>query len=348
MRYSIIIPLSVIPQSCKEIKRMHPDAQDGEYVLWYSKCTLYIKIYCYNMMANPSEYLTLPAGKRRNYIYKGNGSYPSWGAPCRGEFSKVRLVLTYPPKILMKDKTFMTTNHQQCSPSGHDGIAGIDGYGIAGDCSGPKGTTGNFSIDLSGTFVRISKNTTWEETGWEPSMKNYINSDNGQVVSANCGGYCGRCIPTSGETYLPLDLRGDHFRPCLAREQGLLLTQEKILNQEHAFTNTNTNSKTLHFLRVLLLLHVLVSKCVVFSISLIVSHLKSSQSQLCKLRKWLMLTYDYPFKKHSVLTIKFESLLSNKHFSELLIEKVFASVVIEQNFCDTFTIFCAICKTLFS
>ena len=60
------------------------------------------------MIVNPTEYLTLAAGAVSNYIYKGVPSNArNWGKECLGKFSKVRLVLSNPIKILRSDISFM-------------------------------------------------------------------------------------------------------------------------------------------------------------------------------------------------------------------------------------------------
>ena len=196
------------PQSCEDIKMIDSNARDGGYKLWYPMSSVWIEIYCHNMTGKPVEYLTLPAGRETNYIYKGQAhSFPPWGSPCRGEFSKVRLILTYQPKIHRTDATFMTTNDPQCSPfTPHDRTDIIDGYGSASDCS--WGNFGNFSIDLSGTIFHVPKIIEWRAYGYQSQMKNYWKSSDGKMVSATCGGYCGNCRPVSEGKYLPLNLTG--------------------------------------------------------------------------------------------------------------------------------------------
>ena len=185
---------------------MNSTSKDGEYELWYPETSVYLKIYCYNMTGNPSEYLTLPAGGISNYIYKGDPrNSETWGQPCRGEFSKVRLILTNPIRILRSDTTFMKTDKPKCSPLFQsDGKPiGINGYGGAGDCHG--GWQGNFKIDLSGTPFKIPDDVWWKTGGSLAKVRRSVKYNNGKTVSAYCGGYCGSCVPSSGDV-IPLDL----------------------------------------------------------------------------------------------------------------------------------------------
>ena len=209
------------------------NARDGEYKLWYPGGSTYLKIYCHNMTGSPTEYLTLPAGGISNFIYKGdkNPEY-TWvklGIPCRGEFSKVRLLLTYPPKIVRNDITFMTrkilqnngtftaTNASGCLLFSHTNrrilYSSIKGYGGAGDCSCEFCATGKFKIDLSGTPFRIPKTVLWNKWGYKSGIK-YFMQRYDQIVSATCGGSCGGCEPTSGGEYLPLELAGSYLYLC--------------------------------------------------------------------------------------------------------------------------------------
>ena len=193
-------------QSCNDVKIMNSSAKDGEYKLWYPKQSVYLKIYCYNMSGNPSEYLTLPAGGASNYIYKGKGDQ-AYAGSCRGEFSKVRLILTSPVKILRTDTTFMRTTGSKCSPLRSNEIIG---YGSAGGCSESRGTTGKFNIDLSGTLYQVPFDLAWQAAGFHPKMEDFRKSSDGKTISASCGGFCGFCNPSTGN-HIPLDLPGNWF-----------------------------------------------------------------------------------------------------------------------------------------
>ena len=99
----------------------------------------------------------------------------------------------------------MTTSASNCSPLRKGEIVG---YGSAGGCSG--GTTGEFKINLTDTLFKIPRSVRWSPKGYGQRITNYKKSNDGQIVSANCGGSCGFCNPSSGGTYLPLDLTGSY------------------------------------------------------------------------------------------------------------------------------------------
>ena len=187
---------------------MNSTAQDGEYKLWYPEKSVYLNIYCHSMTGNPTEYLALPAGAASNYIHKGVPSNArNWGRQCLGKFSKVRLVLSNPIKILRSDITFMEKDDPNCNPLTPHHPGAMIGYGSAAGCNNGNWPSGYFKIDLSGTQYRIPSNVTWINTGYRKRMEQYVKSENGKTVSARCGGYCGACNPSSGE-YIPLDLTG--------------------------------------------------------------------------------------------------------------------------------------------
>ena len=153
------------------------------------------------MAVTPYEYLTLPAGESSNYICKGIG--PIWyGIPCCWNYRRVRLIFNGTSiYILRADRRFITTSASGClATRGHE----IAGYGSAGGCN--SSATGEFKIDLTGTVFRIPGNAFWIPGGARKKIANFSKSDDGQIVSARCGGNCGGCNPSSGPTYLPLDL----------------------------------------------------------------------------------------------------------------------------------------------
>ena len=187
------------------------------------------------MNKNPSEFLTLPAGRENNYIEKGKGDninkWVKWGKPCRGEFSKIRIILKDPPclgcvRVDRKDVTFMTTD-SKCSPLKREDGRPTDnsGFGGASGCYWRHHATGKFNIDLSDTMWRIPESVSWKAKGYMPAMKNFKMSADRQRVSAICGGHCGGCTPSSGEQYLPLEfavLKGN----CLVSAPVLCLTAD--------------------------------------------------------------------------------------------------------------------------
>jgi len=75
--------------------------------------------------------------------------------------------------------------------------------GYAGDCYSwnacAAAKKGSFKIDLTGTGFAVDASVTWQGKGWgngRDKMVNFKREQNGQVISANCGAWCGRCEPT--------------------------------------------------------------------------------------------------------------------------------------------------------
>lgn len=68
-------------------------------------------------------------------------------------------------------------------------------YGESGDCySMANCPQGKFSINLSGTGLRVAPFSGWIGVGNKPSVWLQRIQDN-QIVYGKCGGYCGTCEP---------------------------------------------------------------------------------------------------------------------------------------------------------
>ena len=68
--------------------------------------------------------------------------------------------------------------------------------------------SGYFNVNLKNTSVRVRPTVNWRGIGfWDPSdfafMVNFRRSPDSREISANCGGYCGTCIP-DGRLFLEL------------------------------------------------------------------------------------------------------------------------------------------------
>ncbi|KAG8127962.1 hypothetical protein E2320_014842 [Naja naja] len=187
---------SELPTSCKEAKRLKVITEDGEYFLKVKGRLL--KIYCAGMdSVSPKEYITLVNGDAENfsevYSYRlhnptecpYNGSRRE-NCQCRKDytaagfsaFSKVRLDLNA-MQIITTDLQFAQTLDGRPVP-----------FATAGDCySAAKCPQGRFSINLSGTGLSVMQSSKWLSQG------NYAD---GTKVIGKCGGYCGKCTPSSG------------------------------------------------------------------------------------------------------------------------------------------------------
>ena len=201
--------------SCLGLKNAGVAATDGEYLIYVrSKCNTPMKVYCHGMnTSTPKEFVTLPAGVQNNYAYIYAKRLPhrpySARYRCSGKpgamnyteagmtkFRKVRVDLTR-MAIIPDDYTFAKSD-----PFGRR-IA----YGTAGDCFsmhfGGNCRRGHFKIDLTRTGLRLKSSTEWQALGFPPGieMHEYKKSKDGTMVSAKCGGWCGRCRP-NGEMLL--------------------------------------------------------------------------------------------------------------------------------------------------
>ncbi|XP_076683108.1 A disintegrin and metalloproteinase with thrombospondin motifs 15 isoform X2 [Andrena cerasifolii] len=191
------------PMSCLEAKKYFKTTKDSEYMLVVGGRRM--SIYCHGMSSSePKEYLTLPAGSRENYaeIYDKRLINPQTcpyngqrndSCSCATDYGTIsgktmfRRVRMDPVKlyILENDYTFSWTK----------GAKRVK-YGMAGDCySREHCPQGRFSINLSGTQLKLSPDVTWTGT---PGASMEIDNINNQHVTGKCGGYCGFCNPKIG------------------------------------------------------------------------------------------------------------------------------------------------------
>ncbi|KAJ6668225.1 hypothetical protein lerEdw1_015602 [Lerista edwardsae] len=193
-----------LPTTCKEVKRLKAITEDGEYYLKIRGRLL--KIYCAGMESDrPKEYVTLANGDAENfsevYSYRlhnptecpYNGSRRE-DCPCRKDytaagfsaFSKVRLDLNT-MQIITTDLQFAQTLDGRPVP-----------FATAGDCySAAKCPQGRFSINLSGTGLSVAQTSKWLSQG-NYAVSEIVKSPDGTKVIGKCGGYCGKCTPSSG------------------------------------------------------------------------------------------------------------------------------------------------------
>uniref|UniRef100_A0A1B6E0Y8 Peptidase M12B domain-containing protein n=1 Tax=Clastoptera arizonana TaxID=38151 RepID=A0A1B6E0Y8_9HEMI len=191
--------------SCLEIQQKHRIRIDREYTL--SVAGRNLSIYCHNMAtSNPVEFLTLPTGETENYSEAyGLRLYNPDSCPYNGQrrenchcikdherkagltlFSKIRLNVTS-LRVYTNDFTFS-----------HQALGRRINYGEAGDCySRMNCPQGRFSINLSGTGLRVAPYTQWRGHGAHASLEINKLEENRKVIG-RCGGYCGTCSPQNG------------------------------------------------------------------------------------------------------------------------------------------------------
>ncbi|XP_057333026.1 A disintegrin and metalloproteinase with thrombospondin motifs 9-like isoform X2 [Microplitis mediator] len=189
------------PLTCLEAQRRLKSTKDGEYTLLIGGKNM--SIFCHHMATNePREYLTLPAGDRENYaeIYDKRLNDPNT-CPFDGQrndscdcfddrgtvsgrtmFKRVRIDVAK-LIIIATDYTFSWTK----------GAKRVE-YGKAGDCySRQDCPQGRFSINLSGTALKLASEVTWKPEKSRAHLA--INRITDQRILGKCGGYCGFCSP---------------------------------------------------------------------------------------------------------------------------------------------------------
>ncbi|XP_076378705.1 A disintegrin and metalloproteinase with thrombospondin motifs 9 isoform X1 [Megalopta genalis] len=192
------------PMSCLEAKKYYRNSTDNEYNLFVNG--RWMNIYCHDMTTNePKEYLTLQAGFRENYVeiyhkrlidhqsclYNGYGNGSCNCATgrevifSRTMFRRVRIDLIK-LHILENDYTFSRSE-------GKDRIK----YGMVSDCYNRAYCfQGRFSINLSGTQLKLSSDVTWKSS--TPGISVEINNISSQHINGKCEGHCGFCNPKFG------------------------------------------------------------------------------------------------------------------------------------------------------
>ncbi|XP_033214669.1 A disintegrin and metalloproteinase with thrombospondin motifs 9 isoform X2 [Belonocnema kinseyi] len=197
------------PSSCLEIQRRLKSTRDGEYTLVIGGRNM--SIYCHGMGSRePKEYLTLPAGEKENFaeIYDKRLHNPKT-CPFNGQRNDSCHCVTDPGTIsgITKFKRIRIDPNTQYiiaddyTFSWNEGSKRVE-FGKAGDCySLANCPQGRFSINLSGTFFKLSPQVSWTTQKSRAFLK--INRVNDQMISGKCGGYCGFCTPMAG---LKLDI----------------------------------------------------------------------------------------------------------------------------------------------
>ncbi|XP_041966432.1 A disintegrin and metalloproteinase with thrombospondin motifs 20-like [Alosa sapidissima] len=187
--------------TCREVQMREGLRKDGEHYLKVKSRIL--QIYCAEMHTSfPKEYITLRSGQTDNfsevYAYRlqnpfecpFNGSrrqdcqcrndYPAAGYTL---FSRVRLDISS-MRVITTDLQFTQTVLGRPVP-----------FATAGDCySAAKCPQGQFSINLTGTGLKVAETTKWVSQGNYVTVKVH-RSEDGTRIYGRCGGFCGKCIP---------------------------------------------------------------------------------------------------------------------------------------------------------
>uniref|UniRef100_A0AAQ4QNA1 ADAM metallopeptidase with thrombospondin type 1 motif, 9 n=1 Tax=Gasterosteus aculeatus aculeatus TaxID=481459 RepID=A0AAQ4QNA1_GASAC len=194
------------PSSCQEVQRMNGPLPDNEHFVNIQGKAL--KVYCAGMQTEtPQEYITLTTGDGENFseIFGFRLNDPTQcpandsrreDCDCRRDytaagfstFSKVRLDLSK-MNIITTDWRFAVTVEGKSVP-----------FATAGDCySAAPCPQGRFRINLSGTGFKVAEDSSWISQG-NHAVADIRKSQDGSRVSGMCGGYCGKCAPSSGSS----------------------------------------------------------------------------------------------------------------------------------------------------
>ncbi|XP_039628815.1 A disintegrin and metalloproteinase with thrombospondin motifs 9 isoform X1 [Polypterus senegalus] len=192
------------PRTCYDVLRQTGISEDGEHLL--NILGKVVKIYCAGMQTeSPREYITLVSADGENFSevfgfrlinptecpYNGSRREDcicrkDYTAAGFTKFSKVRLDINK-MQIITTDWLFSQTSEGHHVP-----------FATAGDCySAAKCPQGRFSVDLSGTGFYITEETKWVSQG-NYAVAEMKRSPDGSRVTGKCGGYCGKCTPSSG------------------------------------------------------------------------------------------------------------------------------------------------------
>ncbi|XP_043933862.1 A disintegrin and metalloproteinase with thrombospondin motifs 9 [Protopterus annectens] len=192
-----------LPTSCQDLQQFEGLTEDNEYLINIQGKI--VKIYCASMQSDsPREYISLLSGDAENFSevfglrllnptecpHNGNRREDchckrDYTAAGFTTFSKVRIDLST-MQIITTDLHFAHTREGWSVP-----------FATAGDCySAARCPQGQFSINLHGTGFSIHEDTQWATQG-NYAVMNLQRAPDGGKVKGKCGGYCGKCTPSS-------------------------------------------------------------------------------------------------------------------------------------------------------
>ncbi len=187
-----------LPATCQHIKTANPEAQDGEYTLYFNHIALKPwTVWCHNMAGTPSEYLPLAqTGTSSNYSqYTAGGNSP--GTDVRTTFTRLRIdPVTL--RVNTADQTFSTSTGSLLH--GGEPVTSMP-YAAAMGCS--RWGVGN--VDLRGTPFAVAAGQ-FKIGGVSTGGSSYGYSAGNQVVSLSAYGGCGWVGPLG--SYNPFNQNG--------------------------------------------------------------------------------------------------------------------------------------------
>jgi len=187
--------------SCLDIQQRENTSIDGEYHMMLAGRN--VSIYCHQMNTTwPKEFLTLPTGEAENYseVYGMRLTSPDT-CPNNGSRENCPCVVDDSPRAGMTSWRKINLNVTSLAINPYDFTftrqlhGEIVPYGEAGDCySTANCPQGKFSINLTGTGLRVAAYSSWIGVGNKPSVWLQRIQEN-QIIYGKCGGYCGTCEP---------------------------------------------------------------------------------------------------------------------------------------------------------
>ncbi|KAI4905651.1 hypothetical protein NFI96_011351 [Prochilodus magdalenae] len=187
--------------TCRELQMREGIIKDGEHYLKVKSRV--IQIYCAEMQTSfPKEYVTLRSGQTDNYSevygYRLNNPFecPYNGSrrqdcACRNDYPAVGYTLFHRVRLDLSTMRIITTDVQFSQTLlGHPVP-----FATAGDCySAARCPQGQFSINLTGTGLKVAESTKWVSHGNYVAVKVH-RSEDGMRIYGRCGGFCGKCLP---------------------------------------------------------------------------------------------------------------------------------------------------------
>eukprot|EP00118_Oscarella_pearsei_P025899 m.308995 g.308995 ORF g.308995 m.308995 type:complete len:1646 (+) comp45241_c0_seq1:82-5019(+) len=190
-----------MPTSCKGVQELLKTKTDGLYLIKVSGGKR-IEVFCDGMDTyHPVEYITLhPNASNFGKIYPHTLLNPS---ACPSDVSEQSPSIrrnsfagagytAFDRVQLDLDKMEIITNDFKFAR--HEGSNRFVEYGSAGDCfsSTKLCPMGTFKIDLRKTGLKLDSRNEWVEQGGD-TVKDIKVSEDDEVVSGRCGGFCGQC-----------------------------------------------------------------------------------------------------------------------------------------------------------
>jgi eukaryotic-like serine/threonine-protein kinase len=189
------------PASCAMIRDQQPEAEDGEYELFYlGNPDWPFTVYCHNLQSRPAEYLPLTnVGGSFNYSMI---SYPEGALTTH--YQRLRI---FPSTLVVDtaDRTFTTTLGSVSNYNIISEAAAVEypviatNYGRAEGCNrgNPDAPPGRANIDLRGTGFAIDENVQFAFEGGDVQNPSVNLTENDQVADLSIGGRCAHIEPVT-------------------------------------------------------------------------------------------------------------------------------------------------------